>query len=293
MNSKNIDLNLIRTLILLEKHRNIKNVALELDKTESAVSKYLSKLREQLNDYLFIRSNQGLVPTYKLRLILPNLKNATNMIDSVLSNVDESILIPSISIAFHSGILELYGSELYRALNEKLPESKISFHQWSENTLNDITSHKIDLGIHFYDETRSKIFNQNHLFNDELVICYFSEVELTRKEILKRNFSICKFHGENDYKLEKLDVTLKNDNDSIRLSYMDNYTLLIDMLKNNDHNTVLPLSVVPKIECKYIPLFNKGKYNVEICSVHSISEDDAPITHDILSTLKDFIKETF
>ena len=290
MNNKEIDLNLIKVLILLEKHRNLKHVALELGKTESAVSKYLSKLREQLDDYLFIRSNHGLIPTYKLKFILPQLKSATSIIESVLSKVGENIPKPCISIAFHHGILEKYGYELYKELKEKLQESKISLFQWSSNTLDEITAGNINLGIHFYDETRSKTFKQNKLFNDEFVICYTSEQEMTRNEILDRDFCICKFYGVNDYKIENTDVMSRKNYLLTELSHVDNYTLLIEMLKNNGNNTILPLSIVPKNDCQYISLVDEEKYNVEVCSVHLVSEENNPMIHDILLVFNSFVK---
>ena len=50
-----LDLILLKVLVLIHKHRHLKPVAKELGKTESAVSKHLAKLREQLDDPLFVR----------------------------------------------------------------------------------------------------------------------------------------------------------------------------------------------------------------------------------------------
>ncbi|EMB48199.1 transcriptional regulator [Vibrio mimicus CAIM 602] len=50
-----LDFNLLRTLIVLADKQNLKKAGMALGLTESAVSKQMAKLRDQLNDDLFVR----------------------------------------------------------------------------------------------------------------------------------------------------------------------------------------------------------------------------------------------
>ncbi|MFB9135345.1 helix-turn-helix domain-containing protein [Vibrio olivae] len=50
----------MKTMVLLYNHPNLKKVGDILNKSESAVSRDITKLRERLNDPIFIRSAQGM-----------------------------------------------------------------------------------------------------------------------------------------------------------------------------------------------------------------------------------------
>ncbi len=58
-----IDLNLLVTLQVLLEHRSVSVAASKLHLTQPAVSKALSRLREQFGEALFMRVSKGLVPT--------------------------------------------------------------------------------------------------------------------------------------------------------------------------------------------------------------------------------------
>ncbi|MFI3276622.1 LysR family transcriptional regulator [Vibrio sp.] len=58
-----LDLNLLKTLIVLTEKQNLNKAGVVLGLTESAVSKQLNRLREQLNDDLFVRMSGKFEPT--------------------------------------------------------------------------------------------------------------------------------------------------------------------------------------------------------------------------------------
>ncbi|MBR9884267.1 MAG: LysR family transcriptional regulator [Oceanospirillales bacterium] len=59
----NIDLNLIRTFVVLYESRSVTLAAEQLYVTQPSVSYALSRLRELFNDRLFVRSKEGMEPT--------------------------------------------------------------------------------------------------------------------------------------------------------------------------------------------------------------------------------------
>ncbi|MBY5992568.1 LysR family transcriptional regulator [Ferrimonas balearica] len=74
-----LDLNLLRLMLVLLEEGSVTAAATRLHLGQSAVSKQLAKLREQLgqplDDPLFVRAGQGLVPTPKAAALEPKLRH--------------------------------------------------------------------------------------------------------------------------------------------------------------------------------------------------------------------------
>ncbi|GAM78044.1 lysR-family transcriptional regulator [Vibrio ishigakensis] len=70
MKLDHIDLNLLRLMLILLEDGSVSRAATRLNLSQSAVSKQLTRLREQLGevleDPLFIRTGRGLTPTARL-----------------------------------------------------------------------------------------------------------------------------------------------------------------------------------------------------------------------------------
>ena len=69
-----IDLNLLKVLILLAEEQNATRVAARTGQAQSTVSADLKKLREVFGDELFVRHARGLKPTARMDTLLPQLK---------------------------------------------------------------------------------------------------------------------------------------------------------------------------------------------------------------------------
>ncbi len=82
--NKDLDLNLLKILVLLERHRQLKPVAKALGKSEASISKYLTRLRTQLEDELFIRHAHHFEPTDYLKRKLPEITDALGQLESCL-----------------------------------------------------------------------------------------------------------------------------------------------------------------------------------------------------------------
>ncbi|MFT5807673.1 MAG: DNA-binding transcriptional LysR family regulator [Moritella dasanensis] len=73
-----IDLNLIVSLNVLLKERNVSRAAEQMCVSQSAMSRTLAKLRDMFDDELFIRTSNGISPTPKaseLELLITPLLN--------------------------------------------------------------------------------------------------------------------------------------------------------------------------------------------------------------------------
>ncbi|TOB30843.1 LysR family transcriptional regulator, partial [Vibrio parahaemolyticus] len=80
-----LDFNLLKTLIVLAEKQNLKKAGIVLGLTESAVSKQITRLREQLNDDLFVRMSGKLVPTDYTVSILPKVKMAFSDLEEAIT----------------------------------------------------------------------------------------------------------------------------------------------------------------------------------------------------------------
>lgn len=63
MSDSSFDLNLVRVLLAVAKHRNVTAAGRELGLTQSSVSHSLKRLRALCNDPLFVRTSAGMLPT--------------------------------------------------------------------------------------------------------------------------------------------------------------------------------------------------------------------------------------
>jgi len=79
------DLNLLPVLLVMMEERNVTRAAERLGITQPALSNALNRLRETLNDPLFIRERYGMRPT-------PKAEQLAQVVSAALSSIDKVIL---------------------------------------------------------------------------------------------------------------------------------------------------------------------------------------------------------
>ncbi|MEZ9418070.1 LysR family transcriptional regulator, partial [Vibrio sp. 10N.286.49.E1] len=70
------ELNALRVFLTLMQTGSTSRAAMKLGRSQSYISKVLAQLRETLDDPLFIRSSEGMVPTSYALAVEPKLKTA-------------------------------------------------------------------------------------------------------------------------------------------------------------------------------------------------------------------------
>lgn len=85
VNLDNFDLNLIRVLLAIARHRNVTEASRELHLTQSSVSHALARLRALCNDQLFVRSSGGMVPTAAALAMIEPFEQALKTVRDSLS----------------------------------------------------------------------------------------------------------------------------------------------------------------------------------------------------------------
>jgi DNA-binding transcriptional LysR family regulator len=84
-NFSNIDLNLLRVFDALFEERSVTRAGSRLRVTQSAVSHALARLRDILDDELFIKSPDGMTPTAKARAVGPRLRAGLLQLQAALT----------------------------------------------------------------------------------------------------------------------------------------------------------------------------------------------------------------
>ena len=108
------DLNLLKTLLVLDEERNIQRAAARLFVTPSAVSHSLARLRQVLADPIFVRSGLQLVPTSRCTAVVMAIRPLLGEVSQILdtsapgdtSGFDPSTLARTITVVM-PGALEL------------------------------------------------------------------------------------------------------------------------------------------------------------------------------------------
>ncbi|HEY0275947.1 MAG TPA: LysR family transcriptional regulator [Paenirhodobacter sp.] len=83
-NIRNLDLNLLKALDALLDERNVTRAAERLGFTQPAVSGMLTRLRESLDDPLFVRTQRGIVPTLRALELAGPVKQVLGDIETLL-----------------------------------------------------------------------------------------------------------------------------------------------------------------------------------------------------------------
>lgn len=130
---KEHDYNLLKVLVLIYEHRSLTTAAAKLGKTESAVSKHLAKLRDQLGDPLFIRRSSGLEPTHYLERIMPGIQRGLRSVENALKQgavFDAPQYEHPIVIALDNVSIECFGTQILSALRAVFQNSLIELTTW-------------------------------------------------------------------------------------------------------------------------------------------------------------------
>jgi len=84
MSFNNFDLNLLRVFDAILQTRSVTTAASNLHLTQPAVSKQLNRLRELLEDPLFVRTNEGMVPTPRAEALSGPIRQALHEVRNAI-----------------------------------------------------------------------------------------------------------------------------------------------------------------------------------------------------------------
>ena len=219
---KNFDLNLLIVLREMLRNPNTTHVAKKLGKTQSSISQSLKKLRDNLNDPLFIRSGAKMVPTAFCEGLKNEIEAITQRIEFVINsnNNNEAWSGPTDeNITFHLSGTDLSGSIISRHLTRRMekntPNVKLFNSFYGDEVEDAIQKGYLDLAI-------GGTFNSlSGVIRKKIVTDHFVLIAAKGNPVLKENLSLecfCKLKhtivsprgkpgGIIDRKLEELEAS--------------------------------------------------------------------------------------
>ena len=145
-----VDLNLLVSLSVLLKEKNVSRAAERLYLSQSAMSRTLQRLRDLFEDPLFHRTSTGIVPTEKAQTIEALLPDLLQRLESILQgddfspqSCDKHFSISLPSLASHTLFLPLVQS-----INNEAPTVQLSEYSANISSNKSLESGLLDFVIH-------------------------------------------------------------------------------------------------------------------------------------------------
>jgi len=151
MRSFNVDLNLFIVFDAIYMKRNLTRVAEQLCITQPAVSNALNRLRNALNDPLFISTSEGMIPTPTANNIHCRISEALHLLDS--SILERDIFSPEAStkvfrVSMYDAVEYLLLPRLSEILHATAPNISInSYFVPRKDVIKELTNGNLDVAI--------------------------------------------------------------------------------------------------------------------------------------------------
>lgn len=168
-----IDINLYPLFITIYEQRNISKAAKILCITQSAASHALQRLRQHLQDDLFVRAGSKMLPTPFAEQIYPSVQNALFAFQNISKQKQQfdPSSVQTLRIAIHDEIEPIIFPKLihhFQKLN--LTIQFLSTKLDRKNVIADLAAQQVDFVIDLEQNYGDKI-NYENLVQDHFVIC--------------------------------------------------------------------------------------------------------------------------
>ncbi|MDO6684970.1 MULTISPECIES: LysR family transcriptional regulator [unclassified Agarivorans] len=168
-----LSLKLLRILRAVYETSSTYKAAQQLYVSQSAVARGLDKLRQILNDPLFVRSNNQLIATpYCQRIYL----RVPHLLDALLSTISTQAeflpeqLTEQYSIALNSTFSHQYGSAFSKAILTQAPNATWCFKTWYPGAEVDIQHNRISYGIQYHNNEFPSTIHQEPISQQTMVM---------------------------------------------------------------------------------------------------------------------------
>lgn len=151
-NFSTLDLNLLRVFDALSEERSATRAGARLALTQSAVSHALARLRDLLDDELFVKGPDGMTPTAKARAIGPKLHAALVQLQSALAHerFDPATAKHRFVVAVDPYVRAVLLPRLIARLRERAPGVELRVKPGFAGATEAFDTGRLDLGIAGY-----------------------------------------------------------------------------------------------------------------------------------------------
>ena len=189
-----LDLNLLPVLDVLLEERSVTRAARRLHLTQSTVSGMLARLRDALEDPLFVRESHGIVPTPRAEEMIPPLKEwlATTRALVEPAAFDPASWSGTISLAATDYTHHVLLAPLLGQLRERAPKLRLAIHPLAISTIaEEMARGRFDLAISTADYLPREL-SSVRLMKERFVLAMGTSHPLAKKPRVTLN-EFCRF----------------------------------------------------------------------------------------------------
>lgn len=176
-----IDLNLLRVFDLIYRERHLGRAAAALHLSQPAVSHALARLRQQLDDPLFLRQGGRLMPTARAEQLAPRLSEALGSLEAILRparGFDPARELRRVRLAMADEMEPMLLPPLLARLRAAAPESVLSSVRIERSELKtDLAAGRLDLAVDLAQPVQG--LRHAPLFEDRYCVAAASAQRLT------------------------------------------------------------------------------------------------------------------
>ncbi|MGR5258411.1 LysR family transcriptional regulator [Vibrio astriarenae] len=164
-----LDLNLLRTFLVINQELNMRKAAERLFISQPAVSKALQRLRDSFEDELFVKTYHGLRATERaeqLAVALEPLMGDLTQVVNYSGGFDPNDIDRTLKVAVSPFLLSGIALRLFEKVREEAPHAQLQLLNWNKLTIKDIINDKIHIGLNYPLEHVSKELLQKNVTKD-------------------------------------------------------------------------------------------------------------------------------
>ncbi|MGF1699196.1 LysR family transcriptional regulator [Photobacterium makurazakiensis] len=184
-----LDLNLLRTFVILSQELNMRKASERLFVSQPAVSQALQKLRNHFSDDLFVKTRHGLKPTCFGEELAANISPLMDELSGTLNAshaFNPAKLEGTLKLAMSPHILTYISSSLFHKVRQAAPNVNLHLLNWSPTSLDELNKGDVTLGINFEIHHAPKELIQQKLTDDTFTV-YVRKDHPIQKETVSPN----------------------------------------------------------------------------------------------------------
>lgn len=165
-----LDLNLLRVFDAMADELSVTRAGGRLGLSQSAVSHALRRLRQTLQDPLFVRGPDGMRPTARAEEIAPRLRQGLGQLQEALSPsaFSPSMTTRRFTVAASAYVCTILMPEVAALIRREAPGAEIRIRPITENLSDDLSNGRVDLAIGGFGRAASR-FDRELLFTESAV----------------------------------------------------------------------------------------------------------------------------
>ena len=190
MNLASIDLNLLLVFDAIMQEKNVTRAGDRIGMSQPAMSNALNRLRYHINDELFVRSSEGMLPTPRAVELSTPIRGALDGIESALdpTEFDPLISTRTFTIGTNDYCVSILIPKLAAAMQQDAPNINIRLMSSAGHTFEMLDSQEIDFGISAISEVPDRYGNEICI-EDKYVLLMRKNHPLSKGKITNEQFA--------------------------------------------------------------------------------------------------------